>query len=64
MQVQLEWKVSTIIKVINEKAIYYIEGNGLMQEIATPFSKEVNEAKVEKQIKATEKLLDSTTVNW
>ncbi len=49
MQVQLEWKVSTIIKVINEKAIYYIEGNGLMQEIATPFSKEANETKTEKQ---------------
>ena len=64
MQVQLEWKVSTILKIINEKAIYYIQGDGLMQEIASPFSKEVNEAKAAKQIEATEKLLDSTTVNW
>jgi hypothetical protein len=64
MQVQLEWKVSTIVKIINEKAIYYIQGDGLMQEIASPFSKEVNEAKTAKQIEATEKLLGSTTVNW
>ncbi|MEA3306337.1 MAG: hypothetical protein U9Q34_00955 [Elusimicrobiota bacterium] len=64
MQVQLEWKVSTIIKVINEKAIYYIQGDGLMQEIASPFSKEVNEAKAEKQMETTNKLIDSTTTTW
>ena len=64
MQVQLNWKVSTITKVINEKAIYYIQGDGLMQEIASPFSKEVNEAKTKKQIETTKKLIEGTTVNW
>ncbi len=64
MQVQLEWKVSTIVKVINEKAIYYIQGDGLMREIASPFSKEANEAKAEKQMETTNKLIESTTVNW
>lgn len=40
MQVQLNWKVSTALKVIEQKAVYYVQGDGLMQEIATPFSKE------------------------
>jgi len=64
MQVQLEWKVSTIIKVINEKAIYYVQGDGLMQEIATPFSKEAYEAKAEKQMEVTNGLIQNTTTNW
>lgn len=41
MQVQLNWKVSTALKVIEQKAIYYVQGDGLLQEIATPFSKDI-----------------------
>ncbi|MEA3306336.1 MAG: hypothetical protein U9Q34_00950, partial [Elusimicrobiota bacterium] len=64
MQVQLNWKISTVLKVINDKAIYYIQGDGHMQEIASPFSKEANEAKAEKQMETTNKLIESTIVNW
>ena len=38
MQVQLKWKVHTIIKDIQQKAIYYVQGDGHMEQIATPFS--------------------------
>jgi hypothetical protein len=51
MQVQLNWKVSTALKVIEQKAIYYVQGDGMMQEIATPFAKDIEirpqEARVE-----------------
>ncbi|MCG2726908.1 MAG: hypothetical protein L6420_11780, partial [Elusimicrobia bacterium] len=57
MQVQLNWRISTITKVVNEKAIYYIQGDGFMQELASPFSKERTEAKTRKQILATDKLI-------
>lgn len=41
MQVQLDWKVSTMLKVIEQKAIYYVQGDGYLQEIATPFGKDI-----------------------
>ncbi|MCG2726913.1 MAG: hypothetical protein L6420_11805 [Elusimicrobia bacterium] len=58
MQVQLNWRVSTKTKVVNEKAIYYVQGDGFMQELASAFSKERTEAKVGKQSieKDTEKI--------
>ena len=37
MQVQLKWKIHTIVKDIQEKAIYYVQGDGLMQELGTPY---------------------------
>ena len=37
MQVQLKWKVHTIAKDMQEKAIYYVQGDGLMQELGTPY---------------------------
>ena len=42
MQVQLKWKVHTIVKDIQQKAIYYVRGDGKMEQIATPFSEGVN----------------------
>ncbi|MBI4802051.1 MAG: hypothetical protein HY796_05970 [Elusimicrobia bacterium] len=49
MQVQLNWKVSTAFKVIEQKAIYYVQGDGLLQEIGTPFQRDI-------EIKAQEDL--------
>jgi hypothetical protein len=37
MQVQLKWSVHTVVKDISSKAIYYVQGDGLMEEIGTPF---------------------------
>ena len=37
MQVQLRWTVHTAVKDITSKAIYYVQGDGLIQEIGTPF---------------------------
>ncbi|OGS06647.1 MAG: hypothetical protein A2270_01330 [Elusimicrobia bacterium RIFOXYA12_FULL_51_18] len=43
MQVQLKWKVSTIIQSTDQKVIYYVQGDGLMQEIGKPFTKGMEE---------------------
>ncbi len=48
MQLQLRWTVHTAIKDITDKAIYYIEGDGFMKEIGSPFA---NGMKVEAQKK-------------
>lgn len=37
MQVQLRWSVHTAVKDISSKAIYYVQGDGLMEELGTPF---------------------------
>ena len=37
MQVQLRWTVHTSVKDITSKAIYYVQGDGTMQEIGAPF---------------------------
>lgn len=37
MQVQLDWTAHTALKDITSKAIYYVQGDGLLQEIGTPF---------------------------
>jgi hypothetical protein len=43
MQVQLKWKVSTTFQSTDQKVIYYVQGDGLMQEIGTPFKKGLEE---------------------
>lgn len=37
MQVQLKWTVHTAVKDITSKAIYYVQGDGVLEEIGTPF---------------------------
>ncbi len=37
MQVQLKWIVHTALKDITSKAIYYVQGDGVLEEIGTPF---------------------------
>ena len=36
MQVKLKWKVHTALKDITEQAIYYVQGDGLLNVIGTP----------------------------
>ncbi len=43
MQVQLKWKVSTTFSSVDQKVIYYVQGDGLIQEIGTPFKKGLEE---------------------
>lgn len=52
MQVQLKWKIHTIIKDIQQKSIYYIQGDGLIEEIGTPFQKSSADNKTLKQVKS------------
>lgn len=49
MQLQLKWKIHTVIKDLEQKAIYYLDGTGKIKEIATPFKKssEIKSIKVE-----------------
>jgi len=51
MQIQLKWKISTGISSVDQKAIYYIQGDGFMQELGTPFKKGLEDggaAKIER----------------
>ncbi|OGS11675.1 MAG: hypothetical protein A2234_01725 [Elusimicrobia bacterium RIFOXYA2_FULL_58_8] len=58
MQVQLKWKVHTIVKDVQQKAIYYVQGDGFMQQIATPFNEgiSVSPQKMELSEELTEQL--------
>ncbi|MBP7795247.1 MAG: hypothetical protein KA059_00500 [Elusimicrobiales bacterium] len=40
MQVQLKWIIHTPLQDTQQKAIYYVQGDGLIQEIGTPFKGE------------------------
>lgn len=37
MQAQLRWTIHTSARDIQERAIYYLQGDGYMQELGTPF---------------------------
>ena len=39
MQLKLSWKISTIVKETDDACVYYVEGNGYFDEIASPFAK-------------------------
>lgn len=60
MQVQLKWTVHTVIKDIQSKAIYYVQGDGLIQEIGTPFKN----AAAEKTARQVEKINNMTSVQF
>jgi hypothetical protein len=36
MQVQLKWKIHTIMKDAQEKAIFYVQGDGFVKEMGMP----------------------------
>lgn len=37
MQVQLKWKIHTVLKDVQQKVIYYVQGDGKFGEVASPF---------------------------
>ena len=51
MQVQLKWIVHTALKDITSKAIYYVQGDGMLEEIGTPF-KNAQEMKTRNKVDA------------
>ncbi|OGR61796.1 MAG: hypothetical protein A2X31_02535 [Elusimicrobia bacterium GWB2_63_22] len=55
MQVQLKWTAHTMVKDITSKAIYYVRGDGVLEEIGTPFKNA--------QEKRTNAKIDAATVN-
>ena len=48
MQVQLKWKVHSIFSDVQEKAIYYVRGDGAMEAIGTPFNRALEQKNQEK----------------
>lgn len=59
MQMKLSWTMKTVLKEIDGTSIYYVEGNGYFEEIASPFrkkAKQVEEVKSAAQLLAPEKL--------
>lgn len=58
MQVQLKWVVHTAVKDIQQKAIYYVQGDGVMQEIGVPFKNGMEIAQQKKADAVKEKLSD------
>ena len=61
MQVQLKWKVHTIIKDIQQKVIYYVQGDGFMKQIATPFEQGVSTTPEKSMNKADQLKFDAVT---
>lgn len=46
MQMKLNWKMSTVLKVVEGTSVYYLQGDGYFEEIASPWSKK-DEKKLE-----------------
>ncbi len=62
MQVQLKWTAHTAVKDITSKAIYYVQGDGLLQEIGTPF-KNAQELKTQGKVDAAGLQVTTTSFN-
>ncbi|MDP2865334.1 MAG: hypothetical protein Q8O90_03735 [Elusimicrobiota bacterium] len=62
MQLQLKWVVHTMVKDISSKAIYYVQGDGLLEEIGTPF-KNAQEMKTRKKVDAATVQISSPDFN-
>jgi len=45
LQVKLDWKISTVLKESNGTSVYYIQGDGYYEEIASPFAAKPVEVK-------------------
>jgi len=60
MQMKLAWKISTALKDSNGTSVYYIQGDGYYEEIASPWAKEA--VKVEDIKSAAPLMLDPSKV--
>ena len=58
MQVQLKWKIHTIIKDMQEKSIFYVQGDGHMEQIGDPHSRAARKAAESRLGAATRELTD------
>ncbi len=58
MQVQLKWTVHTALKDISSKAIYYVRGDGQLEELGAPFANAKAIATQKKIDAVKEKLAD------
>ena len=47
MQLKISWTIESMIKASQGTSIYYIQGDGQMQQIASPFKAEVEPIKIE-----------------
>lgn len=62
MQLQLKWIVHTMVKDISSKAIYYVQGDGLLEEIGTPF-KNAQELKTKNKVDAATVQISAPSFN-
>ena len=62
MQVQLKWTVHTMVKDITSKAIYYVQGDGALEEIGTPFQN-AKAIKLEKKIEGAKTSVNASSFN-
>ncbi len=62
MQLQLKWVVHTMVKDISSKAIYYVQGDGLLEEIGTPF-KNAQELRTRNKVEAATVQITSPSFN-
>ncbi len=59
MQVQLQWTIKpTLGHAVSQKVIYYVQGDGLLQEIGTPFKKGT-EAKSDRKTEELQQKLEN-----
>jgi len=58
MQMKLTWKMSTVLKEVTGTSVYYVEGSGYFDEIASPWKK----GKEAADVKAAAPLLDPARV--
>ncbi len=62
MQLQLKWIVHTAVKDITSKAVYYVQGDGLLEEIGTPF-KNAKELKTRNKVDAAAEQITAPSFN-
>ena len=62
MQVQLKWTVHTMIKDMTAKNIYYVQGDGFLQEIGAP-TKNAQDARTQGKIDAASLNVATSTFN-
>jgi len=60
MQVKLKWNVHTAVKDITSEAIYYVRGDGQMEEMGSPFDKAAEAAGKARVDAATASITGST----
>ena len=59
MTAELAWRISTPVKDSQGKAIYYLQGNGIYQEIGAPFGRAAVDASKARIAKASKETLTS-----